>query len=1725
MRSRRPRIALVWLAAGLSATLLGLWTWSARAGGNIQFRNPANLAEVFDRTWDDRMLPVTWVLSEDGLPGTGIDNATIIAELTAAYDTWESLTTSTLDFEFGGEVPIRTTGLDGPLGPGIDGVNLVTFTDPALIFPPGVLAVSIAFAFPTDTVIDSTNSDLDGDAVPDIPEGTYLAGTIFDNDIAFNSSEPWETSGANGTFDIRAVGLHEIGHGFGLAHSSIAGAVMWPFLDNDIAAARTPKTDDIAYASFYYPEEPAYSSTFGAIRGQIINGFSSATVLGAHVYAADTTTGAKLVGAYSGDDGSYVLPGLATGDFLVGIEPLDGDPAALDPARVNEVILFTFDTNFPEELYDANESNVEADPTAGLAVSVTAGADTTGIDLVTNTLQVPGVNLILEPGYNLFSYPVEVPSGIGAFDLLQALGDDAEVNSIQRFEPATNSFERAVYVDGNPAGVDFPIQRGEGYVVYMATQKVVSFSGNTDCPDLDLKRSTNLIGVACPPAGYSAYELLQALGARFEVQSIERYDTETGTFQLAQYDASEQPIGDDFPVSNGEGYVVTMLADKAGLRVPPIGTSFPPVITGLTPGRGVPGTTVVLLGEGFDSDPAQNTVTFNGVGAGVVFATATTITATVPPGASTGPVQVTVGSQQSNTIDFTVESAVIAETPGAETPLVSGQTAQGTLTADGEQDRYTFTALAGSLVTISATSIVPGVPDLVLLLEDPFGVLVAANDNGGGGTDPRINNFELQNTGTYTAVVSNVPGSGLGDYQISISIATRTSEPQISIIGGNFQTGVIGSTLPAPLSVFVTGATGAPVAGVPVTFVATDPSFGSLGSWNYGTTIISTDSSGIAEVETTLPAADGSYQITVTVPGAPAAAAFLIAATTAAVSQVDMNGDLQSGTVGQQLTNPLEIILRDTVGSPVGGGLVAFQVVSGGGSVSVNNPQVPYTFATTTDALTGSATATYTLGTDISDAQIVAAFVPGLLQPLLFEAIPQADVPNSIVSNRTNFNRMTLGTAVLNAMRVQVFDQYDNPVKDATVNYTAAGGLLVEPGLGPGGVLFPDFKTDHTGLHVAMLIALEGSVDPTLNEFEERVLSVLNVDASVAGGSNPTENYVVDVDMGPSMVTSSVQNDGECIGQPLPNPVAKKVLRWQRDDTFEDANGDGDDDDNGDFRDEDYQDLTEKGVRGVTIDLEVRREDGKDEASVGMTPTTIASTQIITDANGIGTVNVSRMGDVGGINFVVGRIEQIHVEWRFADGSLLDQRDFTNERKFGESTNLVAVPIVVTLDVTDSGSGIDFSTVKGSINGTSFFDGMSPPAVPPGFPEPMLITIGGQFIQSLDPAFVNDSAFSSILIDYAPAAPNLKMGTNLAELGPLKDKAQNEQTSGTVGSFSYPCDDEATNGAPILVPIGNRTVAESATLNVGVVASDPDGDNITLTAAGLPAFCSITDNGNGTGTIDCSPGAGTTGGYPITVMATDDGTPNLDDSEVFTLTVGDYNQPPVLDEVADQTIDEGQNANFALSSSDPDGDNLTLSFGGLPGFCTPTDNGDGSGDIDCNPNPGDDGTYAITATVTDDGTPNLNHGRNFNLTVKNLNDPPTLAALADRVVDENQPFSVALSATDLDGDTLSFFATGMPGFCTLTDNGDGSGSIDCTPSTNDVGFYTVNVTVRDNGTPTNLTDTKSFDITVNELNDPPLLGAIGDRTQFEGTQLTVNLSATEPENDNLVFSESGLPTF
>src|SRR5262249_22090765 len=72
----------------------------------------------------------------------------------------------------------------------------------------------------------------------------------------------------------------------------------------------------------------------------------------------------------------------------------------------------------------------------------------------------------------------------------------------------------------------------------------------------------------------------------------------------------------------------------------------------------------------------------------------------------------------------------------------------------------------------------------------------------------------------------------------------------------------------------------------------------------------------------------------------------------------------------------------------------------------------------------------------------------------------------------------------------------------------------------------------------------------------------------------------------------------------------------------------------------------------------------------------------------------------------------------------------------------------------------------------------------------------------------------------------------------------------------------STNRPPVVDPIPNQTVERDAVLDVPVHAADPDGDPLVLTAQALPRFATLTDHGDGTGTLHFAPGVGDLGDYP-----------------------------------------------------------------------------------------------------------------------------------------------------------------------------------------------------------------------------------------------------------------------
>ncbi|MFK7887341.1 MAG: thrombospondin type 3 repeat-containing protein [Gammaproteobacteria bacterium] len=119
------------------------------------------------------------------------------------------------------------------------------------------------------------------------------------------------------------------------------------------------------------------------------------------------------------------------------------------------------------------------------------------------------------------------------------------------------------------------------------------------------------------------------------------------------------------------------------------------------------------------------------------------------------------------------------------------------------------------------------------------------------------------------------------------------------------------------------------------------------------------------------------------------------------------------------------------------------------------------------------------------------------------------------------------------------------------------------------------------------------------------------------------------------------------------------------------------------------------------------------------------------------------------------------------------------------------------------------------------------------------------------------------------------------------------------------------------------------------------------------------------------------------------------------------------------------------------------------------------------------------------GTVRLNENTNWFYNQTPAFDPPNVApsitSISDQIVVEGEFLSVPLAATDSnEGDTLSFIEVGMPGFCSLLDAGDGTGSIDCSPLSGDAGNYVIQVFALDDGAPQQ-SDSVMFTLNVEEL--------------------------------------------
>ncbi|MBI1748328.1 MAG: IPT/TIG domain-containing protein [Acidobacteria bacterium] len=110
--------------------------------------------------------------------------------------------------------------------------------------------------------------------------------------------------------------------------------------------------------------------------------------------------------------------------------------------------------------------------------------------------------------------------------------------------------------------------------------------------------------------------------------------------------------------SSGDIVPLTLRIDGIQLTTIPVipGGRDIPVLGAITPSQGPPGTTVTIDGQNFSTTAANNLVRFGATTAVVATSTASRLVTSVPNGATSGPVTVTVDGYTSNGLPFTVTS-------------------------------------------------------------------------------------------------------------------------------------------------------------------------------------------------------------------------------------------------------------------------------------------------------------------------------------------------------------------------------------------------------------------------------------------------------------------------------------------------------------------------------------------------------------------------------------------------------------------------------------------------------------------------------------------------------------------------------------------------------------------------------------------------------------------------------------------------------------------------------------------------------------------------------------------------------------------------------------------------------------------------------------------------------------------------------------------------------------
>jgi hypothetical protein len=312
-----------------------------------------------------------------------------------------------------------------------------------------------------------------------------------------------------------------------------------------------------------------------------------------------------------------------------------------------------------------------------------------------------------------------------------------------------------------------------------------------------------------------------------------------------------------------------------------------------------------------------------------------------------------------------------------------------------------------------------------------------------------------------------------------------------------------------------------------------------------------------------------------------------------------------------------------------------------------------------------------------------------------------------------------------------------------------------------------------------------------------------------------------------------------------------------------------------------------------------------------------------------------------------------------------------------------------------------------------------------------------------------------------------------------------------VTAATTPAPTPTTNTPPVISGVPSTTATVGSAYAFQPSASDAEGNNLTFSIAGKPAWASFSTS---TGRLAGTPTAtGTFTGIRISVS---DGTTSVSLPTYSIVVKAVANRAPVISGAPSTSVAAGTAYSFQPTASDADGNTLGFSIANKPSWASfSTTTGRLSG------TPTTAAVHSGIVISVSDGTVTTSLPA-FTLTVTGVaNRAPTISGSPATSIAVGATYSFSPVTNDADGDALTFTIANKPAWASFSTT---TGRLSGSPAAGDVGTFSgVTISVSDGKTSTALA---AFSISVTQVaTGSATLSWVAPTQNTDGSALT-NLS-------------------